>query len=78
MNQSLPPFLHTAELVSKQDGTDESDYITSAVIMGDGSVVFCGYTFGDFGGTNAGGRDFLVVKLDVNGEELWRWQVKTS
>lgn len=30
---------------------------------------------GDFNATGAGGNDFVAVKLDAAGTEVWRWQV---
>ena len=42
----------------------------------DGSVFLAGDTSGDWDGVNEGGRDFAACKLDVNGTEIWRWQVK--
>lgn len=41
----------------------------------DGSVVLAGGTEGDFALGSKGQRDFVVVKLDAEGKELWRWQV---
>lgn len=35
-----------------------------------------GYTEGDLSGTNAGETDFVAVKLDPDGNVLWRWQVR--
>lgn len=41
-----------------------------------GSVVMAGYTSGDWDGeVHAGGDDFAAVKLDADGNEVWRWQV---
>lgn len=42
----------------------------------DGSVVMVGYTLGDWDGTSAGGADFAAAKLDAEGKEVWRWQVR--
>lgn len=43
----------------------------------DGSIVLAGYTVGSWDGSeaNAGEEDFVVVKLDKDGNELWHWQV---
>lgn len=41
----------------------------------DGSVFLAGHTLGSFGNGNRGQEDFVVVKLDEHGVELWRWQV---
>ena len=42
----------------------------------DGSVVVGGYTSGNWSGVNAGQRDFIAIKLDAAGEEVWVWQVR--
>lgn len=41
----------------------------------DGSFVVAGYTSGAFDGVSAGSYDFIAIKLDTYGHELWRWQV---
>lgn len=30
------------------------------------------------GDASAGGHDFAAVKLDADGSEVWRWQVKAA
>lgn len=52
------------------------DEIYSVVATEDGSVILSGRTFGSFEGTSAGITDLVSIKLDADGEELWRWQVK--
>lgn len=42
----------------------------------DGFIYIAGYTLGDWAGTNAGDEDFAAAKLDADGNEIWRWQVK--
>lgn len=44
----------------------------------DGSVFLAGSTGGGYGVANAGLTDFAVVKLDAEGNEIWRWQVRLS
>lgn len=61
----------------RQGGTDGDDQLTSAVPAGDGSVVLSGDTNGSFSGSNTGGFDFVAVKLDADGNVLWKWQVKS-
>lgn len=51
------------------------DYLSPVVAGEDGSVVAAGYTAGIWSGTNAGDEDFAAVKLDKDGNEVWRWQV---
>lgn len=61
-----------------QDGTRWSDTFWAGVMDKDGSVVLAGGTEGDFALGSKGQRDFVVVKLDAEGKELWRWQDGTS
>ena len=61
-----------------QNGTDEREEIRAAAVGEDGSVVLAGYSYGNWSGASAGdtrNADFVAVKLDVDGKELWRWQV---
>lgn len=44
----------------------------------DGGFVLAGRTDGTWNTTSSGGLDFAAVKLDVDGNELWRWQVRES
>lgn len=53
----------------------EVDFLCGVAIQADGSILLAGTTEGDWDGTNAGGRDFIMVALSSDGEELWRWQV---
>lgn len=42
-----------------------------------GSFVLAGNTFGEFAAVYKGGYfDFAAVKIDRDGEEVWRWQVR--
>lgn len=43
--------------------------------LSDGSVVLVGSTEGDYASENAGGLDFVVVKLTATGVVDWQWQV---
>ena len=52
------------------------DYCYAVAMADDGSVVVGGYTEGDWSGDNAGDNDFVAVKLDATGEEVWVWQVR--
>lgn len=42
----------------------------------DGSALLAGSSTGSWDGIHLGGRDFVAVKVDSDGKELWRWQVK--
>lgn len=65
-------------LLCEQDGTDEFDSISAAVVRDDDSVVLAGYSCGNWSGLSTGQADFAAVKLAADGNELWRWQVKQS
>lgn len=58
-----------------QDGTDGINFLQTATALADGSVVLAGSTTGSWSGSNQGEEDFAAVKLDVDGVEVWRWQV---
>lgn len=61
-----------------QNGSDGYDDIRASAIGDNESVVFVGYTKGNWSGDLEGNEDFAAVSLNVsNGEELWRWQVGT-
>lgn len=75
-NLPSPPLdLIPSPCWSHQDGTAEDDYLSAVVPAEDGSVVACGYTFGSYSGSGAGIYDFVAVKLDADGAEVWSWQV---
>lgn len=50
--------------------------MTAAAVAQDGSIILAGSTAGDWNGSIVGTRDFAAVRLDVDGTELWRWQVR--
>ena len=61
----------------RQNGTTGNDEIYGAANGRDGSIVLAGVTEGAWRGAHAGGlRDFCAVKLDADGGEVWRWQVR--
>ena len=60
-------------IVPKGTGEDEEFWTMAAA--GNGYFVLAGNTYGNRSGTNAGDSDFVAVKLDASGSEVWRWQV---
>ncbi|CAM9434069.1 unnamed protein product, partial [Sphacelaria rigidula] len=59
-----------------QSGTEEDDFARISVATPDGGIVLAGHSLGDWDGDNAGGDgDFIAVKINTDGKELWRWQV---
>lgn len=60
----------------RQNGTTEGETVFDVAIGIDGSIFLAGDTVGSWSGVNAGDLDFLVVKLDDDGKEMWRWQVR--
>lgn len=58
-----------------QAGSAEDDRSCCIFAGDDGSAIVAGHTFGVFGNRSLGLQDFVVVKLDEHGVELWRWQV---
>lgn len=70
-------MIRTPWLCVRRDGTSATDMFYGAADGQDGSVVIAGATEGSWQGAHTGGtNDFAAVKLDVDGGEIWRWQVK--
>lgn len=66
-------------ILYRQDGTVGEDVLSQVVVGQDGGVVLVGYSTGTWGDElDQGEEDFVVVKLDGEGSELWRWQVRRS
>lgn len=42
----------------------------------DGSVMLAGHTDGIWNAESTGEVDFAAVKLDAEGEVVWKWQVR--
>lgn len=61
--------------IPEQEGTTENDSISAAAAGDDGSVVLVGSTFGNWSATNKGDADYAAVKLDSDGDVMWRLQV---
>lgn len=59
----------------RQSGTNQQDTVYDVAIGMDGSMFLTGDTSGDWDGANKGKTDFIVIKLDADGKEMWRWQV---
>lgn len=72
MNQ---PWQNTR--VTWQEGSSSADDVMfGAAETSDGSIILCGYTEGNWTAAIQGDYDYAVVKLDSNGEVVWRRQVK--
>lgn len=61
-----------------QTGSDEKDEILGASAGSGGSVVLSGFTNGNWSGTHRGSRDYTAMKLDSDGEVVWRLQVTAA
>jgi hypothetical protein len=61
----------------RQFGTFMSDGIMDLCSDGAGGLYAAGWTFGDFGGQAAGGRDAFVARLTADGEIIWARQLGT-
>lgn len=59
-----------------QDGTSEDDVFLGGAKGDNGSVILVGSSYGDWDGSNKGGKDFVAVKLDADKNVLWKWQVQ--
>lgn len=64
-----------SRLVCQQNGSTGYDYCKGAVVDdSDGSVILSGWSNGDWSGQGhqGGYSDFIAVKLDADGKEVWR------
>ena len=60
-----------------QEGTAEDDILWGATALDEGSTILVGYTNGNWTGDSVNNtRDFVAVKLDVDGAVQWHWQVR--
>ncbi|CAN0111305.1 unnamed protein product [Ascophyllum nodosum] len=61
------------------EGSEGSDYLVSAAAVADGGVVVAGWSNGTWNGVESiGDADFAAIKLDSDGDVVWRWQNGTS
>lgn len=84
-SRKLAPGAHVSLILSSrlaqppsraQGGTAFADVLSTVLVEEDGSVIVAGYTSGSWIEGNAGEEDYLVVKLDSDGNEIWVWQVR--
>lgn len=61
-----------------QKGTAEDEHLHGGVVGSNGTYVFAGHSEGVWNGTNAGGYDFVVFKVDAQGDIIWIWQVNAG
>jgi len=61
----------------KQIGSSADDYVSDLIVDSNNNIYITGYTYGDLGGTNAGGADLFATKLDSEGSVLWTKQFGT-
>ena len=60
-----------------QLGSAALDWTQGVGVGPDGGVLLAGSTEGAFAASAAGERDMIVVSLDADGNERWRWQAGT-
>jgi len=65
------------QLWTEQFGTSDDEESYGVAADGLGNIYISGWTEGDFEGTNAGGRDAFLSKLDSDGMLLWTKQLGT-
>ncbi len=59
-------------------GTTAMDYANAISAANQGGAWIAGITEGDLGGTNAGGLDAFVARLDADGNRTWTTQFGTG
>jgi len=62
---------------SKQFGSNNVDEITDITIDSSGNIYVCGYSYGDFAASSNSSADIIVLKIDNNGNEIWKKQMGT-
>jgi hypothetical protein len=75
-----PFFLKAQPVLSwaKQLGTDQEEYVMNHTTDGHGNIYVCGKTMGSLEGTNKGNFDCFIMKLDSNGNIVWKRQFGTQ
>lgn len=72
--------VHSICVFNSQDGTVGDENGRSLAMADDGSFVIAGESSGNFTGIEAIGvgsdSNFAAIKLDSEGAEVWRWQVR--
>ncbi len=53
------------------DGTDKDEVVLGIAIDSSDNIYVTGYTYGSFGGTNKGDRDFFIAKYSKTGVKQW-------
>ena len=61
-----------------QLGSASLDWTQGVGVGPDGGMLLAGSTEGSFASDHAGQRDMIVVSLDADGNERWRWQAGTE
>jgi len=59
----------------RQFGTSEHEFVQDMASDGQGGVMITGWTSGDLGGFNAGGKDIYLGRFDSAGEQIWLEQL---
>lgn len=73
----VPFMVHNDSTKLSQEGSEEDDRMSAAAALGDGGVVFAGFSSGTWNGVaSVGGADFAAAKLDSAGSVIWRMKVK--
>ena len=67
-----------AHVWSTQIGTAGDEASFELTVDDAGNAFLTGNTYGDLGGTNAGLRDVVLTRFDIDGNEVWTKQVGTA
>ena len=83
MRGSYDPFLLKYDsagnlLWSRQFGSAQTEQGVYVTTDHQNNVYVAGHTYGNIGGTNAGGMDAFVIRMDSSGNTVWSRQLGTS
>lgn len=59
----------------KQFGTSADDYAYGVTTDASGDIYVTGHTYGSFEGTITGTKDFVLLKFDSSGDQIWARQL---
>ena len=81
----LIPAAGAQQVWVRQFGTPKTDRVWATAPIGEsgggggaGGIAVAGWTYGELGGPNAGGKDFFVARYSAMGDPIWMRQFGTA